>query len=485
MRYINAALAFHTAMRSEDFRERRCRNRNNLSEIVMLKQAKIKTYNAGFYSSAFLFLLLLATNFGQDAFAQNSPQGKTPVIVIPGLVGSELFNKQTGKSVWFRLGRSKKDDLRLPLSENLKSMRDNLAPRDALRSIKIGFLPRKQIYGSLIEALKKQGYEEGSWENPKASDTLFVFAYDWRRDNVENARLLIEKIENLKRLLNQPNLKFNVVAYSMGGLIARYAAMYGAADLPNSDETPQLDWTGAKHFNRIVLIGAPNQGSLLALKSLADAFAIFPFNQNLPFVQKITKFDLFTMPAVFQLLPNNDAFKVFDENLRPLKIDIYDAQNWEKYGWGALNDARFAKQFDAADRSRARLYFLKVLERAKRFQAALNNNSGGAQPIPFSLIGADCKTTLDSIIVYRDKKNKSWKTLFKAKEFVRGDGKKASEAELKKILFAPGDGIVSKSSLLNNTAAPFGETPAGFQCEEHNLLVTNKAIQARLSQLLK
>ncbi|HEX9928836.1 MAG TPA: hypothetical protein VGB02_09900 [Pyrinomonadaceae bacterium] len=451
----------------------------------MLNGKKIKIHDAGFYPSAFLFLLLLATNFGLGAFAQNSPQGKTPVIVIPGLVGSELFNQQTGKSVWFRLGRSKKDDLRLPFSENPESMRDNLAPRDALRSIKIGFLPRQQIYGSLIEALKKQGYEEGSWENPKASDTLFVFAYDWRRDNVENARLLIEKIENLKRLLNQPNLKFNVVAYSMGGLIARYAAMYGAADLPNSDETPQLDWAGAKHFNRIVLIGTPNQGSLLALKSLADAFAIFPFNQNLPFVQKITKFDLFTMPAVFQLLPNNDAFKVFDENLRPLKIDIYDAQNWEKYGWGALNDARFAKQFDAPDRSRASAYFLRVLKRAKRFQAALNNDSGGAQPISIFLIGADCKTTLDSIIVYRDQKNKSWKTLFKAKEFVRGDGKKASEAELKKIMFAPGDGIVSKSSLLNNTAAPFGETPAGFQCEEHNFLVANKAIQARLSQLLK
>jgi pimeloyl-ACP methyl ester carboxylesterase len=485
MRYINAALAFHTAMRSEGFRERRCRNRNNLSEIAMLKEGKIKTQNAGFHSSAFLFLLLLATNFGQTAFAQNSPQGKTPVIVIPGFVGSELFNQQTGERVWFRFGRSKEDDLRLPLSVNLESMRDNLAPRDALRSVKIGFLPRKQIYGSLIEALKNQGYEERSWESPKAKDALYVFAYDWRRDNVENARLLIEKIENLKRLLNQPNLKFNVVAHSMGGLITRYAAMYGAADLPDSDETPQLDWAGAKHFNRIVLIGTPNQGSLLALRSLADAFAIFPFNQNLPFVQKITKFDLFTMPAVFQLLPNNDAFKVFDENLRPLKIDIYDDRNWIEYGWGALNDTRFAKQFDDPDRSRASAYFLTVLKRAKRFQAALNNDSGGAKPISIFLIGADCKTTLDSIIVYRDQKNNSWKTLFKAKEFVRGNGKKASEEELKKILFAPGDGLVSKSSLLNDPAAPLGETPAWFQCEEHNFLVANKAIQARLSQLLK
>ncbi|HEX8194727.1 MAG TPA: hypothetical protein VF571_00830, partial [Pyrinomonadaceae bacterium] len=163
----------------------------------MLKKEKIKTYNSGFYISAFLFLLLLATNFGQAAFAQNSPQGKTPVIVIPGFIGSELFNQQTGEKVWFRLGRSKEDDLRLPLSVNLESMRDNLVPRDALRSVKIGFLPRKQIYGSLIEALKNQGYEERSWESPKAMDALYVFAYDWRRDNVGNARLLIEKIENL------------------------------------------------------------------------------------------------------------------------------------------------------------------------------------------------------------------------------------------------------------------------------------------------
>ncbi|MEJ7711531.1 MAG: hypothetical protein WKF84_17120 [Pyrinomonadaceae bacterium] len=35
------------------------------------------------------------------------------------------------------------------------------------------------------------GYREGSWDNPTTGsdrDTFYVFAYDWRRDNVESAR---------------------------------------------------------------------------------------------------------------------------------------------------------------------------------------------------------------------------------------------------------------------------------------------------------
>ncbi len=43
----------------------------------------------------------------------------------------------------------------------------------------------------------------------------------------------VRRIERLKTKLQRPDLKFNVVAHSMGGLIARYAAMYGDADLPD------------------------------------------------------------------------------------------------------------------------------------------------------------------------------------------------------------------------------------------------------------
>ena len=68
-------------------------------------------------------------------------------------------------------------------------------------------------------------------------------------DNAENAKLLIQKVEKLKAKLAKPNLKFDVLAHSMGGIVARYAAMYGTQEPQNK---PVPNWYGAKHFNKIV-----------------------------------------------------------------------------------------------------------------------------------------------------------------------------------------------------------------------------------------
>src|SRR2546422_4586881 len=45
-------------------------------------------------------------------------------------------------------------------------------------------------------------------------------------------RSLTNRLRLLKQKLQRPELRFNILAHSMGGLIARYAAMYGDADLP-------------------------------------------------------------------------------------------------------------------------------------------------------------------------------------------------------------------------------------------------------------
>ena len=163
--------------------------------------------------------------------------GKNPIIIIPGLTGSDLVNSKNGETVWFKVRRSKDDDLRLPISPILSRNRDGLVPKDILRSVKfLKFLPETEIYERLINAMETRGgYHEAKWNTTNkadAADTFYVFPYDWRRDNVENARLLINRIEALKRRLKLPNLKFNVVAHSMGGIIARYAAMYGDHELP-------------------------------------------------------------------------------------------------------------------------------------------------------------------------------------------------------------------------------------------------------------
>src|SRR5687767_14120805 len=199
-----------------------------------------------------LSILLCASMFVPVGFGQTpttaAPAGKDPIIIIPGLTGSDLVNSRTGEEAWFKTRRAKDDDIRLPISANLARNRDALITRDIIRSIKFfKFLPETEVYERLIDALQTRGgYREAKWTTTArsdAQDTFYVYPYDWRRDNVESSQLLIRRIETLKRRLGKPDLKFNIIAHSMGGLIARYAAMYGNADLPTGE--PRPTWAGA------------------------------------------------------------------------------------------------------------------------------------------------------------------------------------------------------------------------------------------------
>ncbi len=463
-----------------------------------------KGFRAFLLLTAFSFLTVVQTLNGQTPTPSplatppaNAPQsaqtGKPPVIIIPGLIGSELINKETGETVWFDLSRSKTDDLRLPISLNLMANRDNLVAGDILRNIKyLKFLPETEIYQSIASSLKIPGsYEEGNWETPTDNgfqDTYYVFPYDWRRDNVENARLLVKRINALKIKLKRPNLKFNIVAHSMGGLIARYAAMYGDRDLPAGTRRIVPTWAGAKSINKIFLVGTPNEGSVPSLSGLLNGYGITRI--NLPFVQSITKFDMFTIPAIYQLLPHAGTLRAFDENLKPLPVDLYDPATWEKYGWAAYTDPKFDKEFSVQERAIAKQYFRLVLNRAKRFHEALDGSITSKTAVPMYVLGADCKPTLDGVIIRRDEKKDTWKTIFDAEGFKQSDGTKVTDDDLKEVLFTLGDGVVTQRSLLTSSlpgarmqgeykaALPIAE--AAFACATHNVLLSNAEVQNKL-----
>jgi len=411
-------------------------------------------------------------------------QAKAPVIVIPGLIGSELVNSKTGQKVWFKTRRVHTDDLRLPIGPNLSANRDSLVPGDILRDVKSTVFPRTDVYGGLLASFVAGGYREGRWDSPPArgyENTVYVFPYDWRRDNVENARLLVRKVERLKLRLGRPNLKFNILAHSMGGLIARYAAMYGDADLPIGNAVPT--WAGAKYFDKIVFLGTPNQGSIAALKYLINGVDMFGLQVKLPFVQNLSKFDAFTIPSAFELLPAPGTIRAFDDEVKPIPIDLYDPAVWTKYGWNASEDKDFAKEFPATEQQVAKAYFITVLDRAKRFHAALSVPSGHMAPVRFEVIGGECKDTLDGMVLGQSKDG-SWVTLFKADSYVSNGGQKISSEELKKILYAPGDGVVTRRSLLAMTLEATASRsiidqtmPGAFVCENHDRLPGNPEVQ--------
>src|SRR5215210_4935180 len=144
--------------------------------------------------------------------------GKRPLIVIPGVLGSQLVNYETGEVVWPSLFRSSDDGLSLPVTPDLARNRDNLVPRKIVDTARLAKLaPEVYVYHELLVALRQYGgYREGDWSNPGANgdqDTFYVLPYDWRRDNVETARDFFERVETLKRKLNRPDLRFNVLAH--------------------------------------------------------------------------------------------------------------------------------------------------------------------------------------------------------------------------------------------------------------------------------
>lgn len=420
--------------------------------------------------------------------AARTRTGKRPVIVIPGILGSELINSKTGDTVWPSAFRTA-DDV-LPISPNLEANRDDLVPGKILETVRLArILPELYVYRDLLEALRHYaGYREGSWENPGADgdrDTFYVFSYDWRRDNVANARELIRRVEQLKQRLQRPDLKFNVIAHSMGGLIARYAAMYGDADLPSDNVAIQPTWQGAAHISKIVMIGTPNEGSSDAFATLVEGYSITEgLRRRVPLLNKLTAEDAAHTPSVFQLMPHRQAAKFLDENLQPLQIDLYDPEMWKRYGWGAIYSPEVRHHFNV-DAEQLDAYLAATLKRARRFHEALDAVETSESPVVLLAIGGDCEETLSAPVILRDQKRNRWVTLIRPREYRTASGVKMSKKQVTAAMYAPGDGRVTRASLLGENLIKSRDRSTGFTlshyavfgCDLHGQLTRNKSLQ--------
>ena len=420
--------------------------------------------------------------------AARARSGKRPVIVIPGILGSELINSKTGEKVWPSAFRT--SDEGLPISPNLDTNRDSLVPGNIVETVRLArVLPEVYVYRDLLEALRRYaGYRQGNWQNPEVDgdrDTYYVFAYDWRRDNVANARELVQRMQQLKARLQRPDLKFNIVAHSMGGLIARYAAMYGDADLPPGDGPIEPTWTGAAHINKIVMIGTPNEGSADAFATLVAGYSITEgLRRRVPLLNKLTAEDAARTPAVFQLMPHRAVARFLDENLQPLQIDLYDPEVWKRYQWGAIFSEEFRRQYHGpAEELDA--YLTATLKRAQRFQQALDAVESSESPVVLLAVGGDCEETLSAPLVLRDAKENRWLTFIRPREFLTSAGVKISKERVTEAMYAPGDGRVTRASLLGENLIKSRDRVTGFTlsryavfgCDLHGQLQRNKTLQ--------
>jgi pimeloyl-ACP methyl ester carboxylesterase len=435
-----------------------------------------------------------------------APKGKPPIILIPGILGSELVNPKTNQKVWPDVFPKDRDALMLPIaSDDLRQNRDELVAARVMENAELGALiPQIGVYAGLLEALEKYaGYQRGELDVPPADgyqDRFYLFAYDWRRDNVESAQKLAATLARLRAQWNKSDLRFDIIGHSMGGLIARYYAMYGARDL---SDNPQSDWAGARHINRLILMGTPNAGSFDAFRTIQQGYSVTAADRaTLRLFGGTHRRMIFTVPAVYQLLPRSEGARFYDEKLQRLPIDLYDAETWRARAWSAayspevMNDERksFIKKLGATAGAKAtgelnerRAQYLKVvLARAQAFHRALDAESTPPQHLSLHLMGGDCETTIAGAFLVNDKGKPQ--TLFWPNGLF---GNRKQRRAARDLIFLPGDGRVIRQSLfglsaLEPLAQPMKLAPQQtlFYCEVHGDLPLNQVIQNNLLTVL-
>lgn len=395
---------------------------------------------------------------------------RKPVILIPGTLGSRLYNVRNGEIAWGNFAATVSeltDGLDLPLDKPLLAQNT-----DDLRAYRV--LDRAEIlaregsgevrfYAELIDHLSQTlGYRPAYGERVHAGNDLFVFFYDWRRSNVEAAGQLAEFVSGIKRDLGDPNLKFTFLCVSNGGLIARYYLRHGGRDVVSgAAPLPQPTMEGLRDCDRVICLGTPQLGTLDALHLLHDGYAPNFLGRRHP------PATIFSFPAAFELLPEPGEPVFVGSGGEAVDADLWDPAVWRRLGLSVFSESeqdRLRQQvilnlrkgddreaeFSRAMRTREQ-YLQLVLAHARRFRQAI----AGAPEVPTSVILGVTTPTLARVGLAMD--GEEAELLFRPRvPWGRYD-------PMTESMFALGDGVVTRRSGLGLPAASTGAPDESFR----------------------
>ncbi|HEX8877072.1 MAG TPA: hypothetical protein VF777_10015 [Phycisphaerales bacterium] len=370
--------------------------------------------------------------------AQTIGADRNPVIVIPGILGSTLVEEPTGRVVWgaFVHGAVDTDfpegarvfSLTMQPGVPLSKLTDDVKPDGVLETLEadVGVVriaalePYKGIIRSLeagryvdrdILAAKMRRAGDGGREGRGGGGgdsgvdyaglhtTCYQFDYDWRRDISENAARLDELIEHVSEFASRQRhdgtrAKVDIVAHSMGGLVALYYLKYGKDPLPDDDSVPRVTWAGAANVEQVIIVGTPSAGSVLSLKQLIDGVNYSSLTPT--YAPAI----LGTMPSIYQLMTRSRHGTVVDAATGEPVGDLFDVETWKRYGWGLASpkpDRTLAWMLPGVDDDQRRAIAIdhleKCLRKARQLHQALDAPATTPKGLEMHLIAGDAVKT--------------------------------------------------------------------------------------------
>lgn len=430
----------------------------------------------------------LAPDLERLYLSSGKTTGQPPVILIPGIMGSRLVDA-SGVERWpgkgWRAFLARREDLALSMDPvTLESVEDGLVARGLT-----DWVAGRDYYGSIIEVLRNAGRYEHAVPGTAVTAGrryYYEFSYDWRQDNLKAVEKLDELIEQIRVDHGDPELQVDIIAHSMGGLIARYYMRYGRTDVLNDNDFP-LTYRGEGRVRRIALLGTPNLGSVSSLH-------VFIVGERVG-IRRIPSEVMATFPSLYQLFPHPLNDWVLSHGGEPLSRDVFDINIWRRFEWSIFDHEvrrRIRQSFDSEEESVAHLELLEAafhrnLERARRFVWSL---TVPLERVPWTMIafGGDCNLTPARVVI-EEVDGESVLRLWP------GDIRQPlPDIDYNRLMLEPGDQRVTKASLLARDTLdpavprhPYSFFPVAgsiFLCAGHDRLTTNINFQDNLLHFL-
>jgi pimeloyl-ACP methyl ester carboxylesterase len=208
----------------------------------------------------------------RSQIGQNFAGVGAEIILLPGIMGSELKDETYGKvwvdyvglAVWKTLAK-------LALDTKGEKDKDTVACFKPVGLFKPTYLP-------LQTWLEQKGH------------TVYPFAYDWRK-SVDISAVELQKFVEEKSGGN-PDKQFIFIAHSMGGLVARRYL-----DLDSSE-------VAEKRLRKLIMLGTPNHGSYMPMQVVKNKGDMVLKIAGLRYGSEVFKGVIHSFLGLYEMLPN-------------------------------------------------------------------------------------------------------------------------------------------------------------------------------------